>query len=110
MASDTTVKSKRLLLQDVLTGFLEIGHKAYFQPPESVKMEYPSIVYHLEYMPTVHADDTPYKVNERYLVTYITRDPDDQTPSLMAKEKGFSYDRYYSAENLHHHVFTYTFY
>lgn len=99
----------RLALHDILTSLLN-SPNAYFQPPETLRMVYPCFRYVVENVPASYADDTPYKTNERYLVTYMTRDADDKLPPLLAKTKGFSYQRYYSAANLHHHVFVYTFY
>ena len=99
----------RLSLHELLTGFLG-SNKAYFQPPESLKMSYPCFRYVIENVASQYADNFPYKTNERYLVTYITRDADDPLPKQLCKEHGFSYERYYAADNLHHHVFVYTFY
>lgn len=79
----------------------------YFQPPASVRMTYPAIVYFLETFPASYANDDPYKVSERYSVTFITRDPVSKLPKQMSQTHGFSFDRHYSADNLHHYVFTY---
>lgn len=98
---------RRLELQELLEEAL--GSKnVYFQPPESVKMTYPCIVYTVRDIPTTHADDLPYFVREMYDVTVITRNPDSELPKKLAKAKGFAYDRYYAADNLHHHALRYT--
>lgn len=99
----------RLILHDILCDALGSSH-VYFQPPESVKMVYPCFVYSLERYPAIYADDGPYKVDEKYLVTFITRDADTLLPQMLCKKHGFSYERYFPADNLHHHVLTYTFY
>lgn len=97
-------------LHTLLTGLLSSGEEAYFQPPASIKMKYPCFVYTLDSYPTSYADDDNYKVSERYVVKYITRDPDNEMKLTLAKTKGFRFDRYYVADNLHHYVYTYTFY
>lgn len=98
----------RLELQELLEGLLE-SKNVYFQPPENVKMTYPCFVYALEAFPQKYADDLPYRSSERYLVTYISRSSVSDLPKRMSETKGFSYDRRYVADNLHHTVFTYNF-
>lgn len=80
----------------------------YFQPPESVKMEYPCMVYHLRTMTSQYADDLPYMLSIGYDITYITRSPTSKVPVRMAKEPCFGFDRYYTADNLHHYAYTTT--
>lgn len=96
-----------------LQAFLEelLGSKeVYFQPPMSLKMKYPCFRYSLENIPAAYANDNPYKTNERYLVMYITKNPDPALLTSITETKGFAFERYYAAENLHHYVYTYTFY
>lgn len=99
----------RLELHNLLVNILGTNN-VYYQPPESFKMNYPCFRYSVENIPAQYANDNPYKTNERYLVIYMTRDADSNLPKNLSKTKGFSYDRYYAADNIHHHVFTYTFY
>ena len=49
----------RLELQAILAEILETD-QVYFQPPPTVKMEYPCIVYRRDYEETSFADDKPY--------------------------------------------------
>lgn len=84
--------------------------RVYFQPPESVKMVYPCFVYSIENIPVEYANDSNYKLNDRYLVRYITRDPDDELIDWLKWIHGFSFERHYVADNLHHYVYVYTFY
>ena len=51
--------NRRLELHELLCGLLGSRH-VYFQPPESVKMRYPAIVYNLDYIENKHADDGVY--------------------------------------------------
>ena len=97
----------RGILTDVMT---EAGEtpKLYFQSPESVKLEYPCIIYKMQEFDSRYADDGPYKILIRFDVTYITRSPTSQVPTLMVKRPGIGFDRYYVADNLHHYVYNYT--
>lgn len=101
--------SRRLELQTLLEQLLGT-RQVYFQPPESIKMKYPCIVYTIDDIPVEYADDYQYKTHERYLVTYITKDPDDSLVETLWKEKGFRFDRRFNSDNLHHFVYTFTFY
>lgn len=100
---------RRLELQQLLEDVLG-SRNVYFQPPETIKMTYPCVVYSLETYPSSPADDLLYKTTERYIVTYIDRNPDSNVPETILHTRGFQFDRRYNADNLHHSVFTYTFY
>lgn len=105
------METNRLELREILTRIMEeCGEepKLYFQSPESIKLEYPCMIYKLRTMTSNHADNIPYKVNIGYDVTYITRDPTSKVPARMAREPLMGFDRYYTASNLHHYAYTYT--
>jgi len=93
---------QRLDLQDLL---LTIVPNVYFQPPESLKMEYPCIVYHRDYSNTEFADDRPYLHRKRYLVMVIDENPDSAIPTKVAELPMCLFDRFYTAKNLNHDVF-----
>jgi hypothetical protein len=96
--------AQRLELQAVLTGILETDN-VYFQPPPTVQMQYPCIVYHRDYELSEYADDIPYKHRKRYLVTVIDRDPDGGIGDKIAQLPMCVYDRFYTADNLNHDVY-----
>ncbi len=95
---------RRLELHFKLVGILE-SDNVYFQPPRSVEMKYPAIVYKREYILSDWADNKPRLLHNRYLVTVIDRDPDSQIPDKIAALPKCSYDRFYIADNLNHNVF-----
>lgn len=96
--------AQRLELQAILTEILQTD-QVYFQPPPSVQMKYPCIVYHRDYELTNFADDKPYKHKKRYLVTVIDRNPDSGIPDKISELPLCVYDRFYTADNLNHDVF-----
>lgn len=96
--------AQRLELQQLFVDILGSDH-AYFQPPESVKMQYPCIVYHTDFLLSDWADDKPYLKGTRYLVTVIDRDPDSVIPGKIQDLERCVYDRFFTADNLNHHVF-----
>ena len=96
----------RLELHERLKKVVDNDH-VYFQPPESVKMKYPCIVYQLDTIDTIHADDTRYINNKKYTVTEIDKDPDSIIPyKMLASFMKCKIDRSYTVDNLNHWVFS----
>ncbi len=81
------------------------SRNVYFQPPESVKMKYPAIVYNLDYVKTQHADDFPYVKKKRYSVTLITSDPENTIVDRILELQSCSFERSFTSDNLNHYVF-----
>lgn len=96
---------KRLKLQQLLEEIIG-SRNVYFQPPESVKLRYPCIIYSLDYMNHQYADDRPYQVYNRYSVCVIDKNPDSTIPRKIAALPLCRFDRPYIADNLYHTVFT----
>jgi hypothetical protein len=94
----------RLELQQLFEDLLQ-SENAYFQPPPSVNMQYPAIVYKPDFILPDHADNIPYLMTKRYLVTTIDRDPDSDLPNKIAALPMCSFDRFYTFGNLNHNVF-----
>ena len=98
---------KRLELHNLLIETIG-SNNVYFQPPETVKMKYPCVVYHMGYIDTGHADNKPYVTHYRYVLTYITRNPDDKAIEDIKLLPATKFERYYSADNLHHYSYEIT--
>lgn len=94
----------RLELQALLVSLLG-SNNVYFQPPPSLNMSYPCIVYKRDYQDSDFANNKPYKHKKRYLVTVIDRDPDSDIPDKIRELPMCVYDRFYTADNLNHDVF-----
>ena len=92
----------RLNLHKILKA---ICPNCYFQPPESIKLKYPCIIYNKSYQKIIHADNLPYRHDNRYTVTVIDRDPDSTLPDRVAKLKSCNFDRSYATEGLYHTVY-----
>lgn len=79
----------------------------YFQPPSSVKMVYPAIVYSLGGVKPKRADNQMYLIRKRYSVTVIDKDPDADWESIMLNTFEYcEFERPYAADNLNHWQFT----
>lgn len=94
----------RLELQAVLVDLLGSGN-VYFQPPPSIQMKYPAIVYKRDHIDTKFADNVSYSNKKRYQVQVIDEDPDSDIPDKVKELSLCSYDRSFTADNLNHDVF-----
>lgn len=98
--------ARRLNLQNEFIQILGTQN-VYFQPPASVKLKYPCIVYKIASRDTIKADDMSYAGYVRYEVTLICRDPDSEIPEKLLRHfRYISHVRNYPSDNLHHDVFT----
>ena len=77
----------------------------YFQPPPSVQMNFPCIVYRRSELHTDFADNSPYKLKKRYQITVIAADPDTDLPDKVAALPLCSYERFFTSDSLNHDVF-----
>lgn len=93
---------QRLELHSTL---LMLCRNVYFQPPESVRLTYPCIVYKLEDLPVIHADNLPYHWDHTYQVTVIDRDPDSELRELVMALPTAKFVRSFIADNLNHYIF-----
>ena len=77
----------------------------YYQPPESVKLEYPAIVYHRNTIRQTYADDAPYFNHPMYTITVISKDVDSPIVDALLEWPKCSYNRHYKSDNLCHDTF-----
>lgn len=79
----------------------------YFQPPESVRMQYDAIRYSLVGKDIKRANNRMYLFTNQYDGVVITRDPDTTIPDkILAHFEMCSFGRPYTADNLNHYPFT----
>lgn len=102
--------NRRLKLHDILCKILCCPNegqacRAYFQPPATVKMKYPAIVYALNDIENTFADDGVYLSARNYSVTVIDSDPDSSLIGKVASLPTSRFNRHYTKDNLNHDVF-----
>lgn len=68
-------------------------------------MQYPCIVYQRDNADTKFAGNNAYRYTKRYQVTIIDRDPDSVIPGKVAGLPMCLFNRYFTADNLHHDVY-----
>lgn len=94
---------RRVDLNNLLKTFTP---NVYFQPPESVKMSYPAIVYHLDDADLEFADNAPYSMRFKYSLTLIDEDPDSDLRVKLLSLPLVSFSRHYTADLLNHDSFS----
>lgn len=94
----------RLELHEKLCDLLGSRH-VYYQPPESLKLVYPCIIYEKSDKDYTHADDLKYLISQKYTLTFITKDPDSDVPNKIEELNYSSYSKRYVADNLYHDVY-----
>lgn len=91
----------RLELHETLCTILG-SRNVYFQPPTSIQMKYPCLVYELDYIDVPKADDKGYLKNRRYAIKYISRNPENTIVDALLELPYCSFDRRFIADNLYH--------
>ena len=94
---------QRLQLHQLLETFTE---NVYFQPPTNIQLKYPCIVYKRDFAETKFADDKPYNHTKRYMIMVIDQDPDSDIPDKVASMPMSLFNRFYTADNLNHDVYS----
>lgn len=95
----------RIDLQNVLEELLG-SRNVYYQPPESLKMNYPAIVYSRKTIDNSYANNSVYKQNYAYEITVIDKNPDSEIVNKVSKLPTCRFDRHFKSDNLNHDVFT----
>lgn len=95
---------KRLDLDAIFEELLG-SNNVYFQPPASVKMQYPAIVYRRYNINNEHADDAVYMQSLEYEVIVIDRDPDSEIVMKVSRLPRCRHERHYTADGLNHDAF-----
>ena len=96
---------RRLSLQEILVNILG-SNNVYFQPPETIRLQYPCIIYERSDIDKKYADNRAYTSMVRYSLTLITRSPESDLVKAILELPYCSYDRHYAADTLNHDVFT----
>ena len=82
------------------------SRNVYYNPPTSVRMNYPAIVFSRSRIEKKSANNSAYVQSHRYEVTVIDRDPDCKYISAVLSLPMCTFDRHFVSDNLHHNTFT----
>lgn len=95
----------RLELQTMLEELLG-SRNVYYQPPASVRMQYPAIVYSRSDIRNQFANNSVYTQSHIYEITVIDSNPDSEIVQKVSRLPTCRFNRHYTADNLNHDVFT----
>lgn len=100
----------RLDLHEIFIGILgtkgqEIS-RVYFQPPVTVKMAYPCIIYTRSNRKDFFSDNRLYLGMKQYLVTVVDKNPDSLIPDKVLELQYCSFSAHFTADGLNHDVYT----
>ena len=97
--------ANRLDLHEMLCNILG-SRNVYFQSPESVKMQYPAIVYSLSNIKNNHANNKVYTQSRSYQIIVIDKSPDSIISDKISQLPYCKFDRSYISDGLNHYVYT----
>lgn len=98
------VDARRLELQAMLEATLG-SENVYFQPPPNLIMNYPCITYERDNASAKRADNKTYTWIQRYQVTYIDYEPDNDVIKKLAEYPLSEFNRHFATSGLNHDVF-----
>lgn len=97
--------ASRLELQSMLEKLLG-SRNVYFQPPSSIRMNYPAIVYSRKDIDNIYANNDTYLQTKAYNVIVIDKNPDSEIVEKVSILPKCRFDNHYVADNLNHDAFT----
>lgn len=96
--------SDRLDLQAILLSILP-SKNVYFQPPASMSLKYPCIIYRRNDVDAKKADDITYISRVSYMLTYIDQNPDGVIVDKLLALPLCRFDRNFVKDGLNHDTF-----
>ena len=75
----------------------------YFNPPESIKLQYQCIIYNLDNKELVKADNVNYLKRNYYNVTLIHPDPVNKIQDMILDLPYCRFTSFYSSDDLNHY-------
>jgi len=99
-----SIKNDRLELHKELVTLLG-STNVYYQPPESIKIRYPAIIYSRSKIDNKFANNSIYWQANSYQIIVVTDDPDSEVVEKMSKFKTARFERHYTSNGLNHDVF-----
>lgn len=97
--------TSRIELQAKLEELLG-SRNVYYQPPETLKIEYPAIIYSKSRIDKKSANNAAYKLTNGYEIIVIDKKPDHSVINKLLELPMCSFDRHYISDNLNHDVLT----
>jgi hypothetical protein len=82
------------------------SENVYYQPPESVKLKYPCIIYERAKTDVRYANNKVYNATKCYDLTLIYKNADSELfDKILTSFQMIQHDRSFKSDNLYHDVF-----
>jgi len=94
----------RIKLQKFLEKVAAPYH-VYFQPPDSLYIDYPCVIYHLSNVKNLYANNNIYKQDKFYELIIVDSNPDSILFEKFCKLPMCKFKNFYVSESLNHFVF-----
>ena len=91
--------------ESISSVFHRICSNVYFQPPGGHKLTYPCIVYSLNDLDSMYANNEVYHFDAKYSVQYMTRDPDDPAIFEIARIPTCRMSSSFTSDHVHHYQY-----
>ena len=103
---DSRTELHEILCKIINITELDGDRHTYYQPPASVGMKYPAIVYSRKSPSVLYASNAVYKRTNAYELTVIDEDPDSEIVKKVMDLPYCRHERHFTSDNLNHDVFT----
>ncbi len=98
-------EERRIELNGILENILG-SENVYYQPPESIRMNYPAIVYERDHIRHGRADNISYRTHTAYRITLVDYEPDSIVIDKLLKMPYCSHVSHNVVDNLNQDIFT----
>jgi hypothetical protein len=99
----------RLELHNILINILGTKDQemsnVYFQPPATIQLKYPCIIYKRLDQKNFFSNDNVYFGMKKYLITVIDKNPDSQIPDKVMELPYCSFSTHFVSDGLNHDVY-----
>lgn len=97
--------ASRLELQQKLEDILG-SRNVYYNPPESLKLNYPAIIYRRTNIKKISADNSAYDLRVEYQMILVEKNPDSPYVLKLAALPLCRHTTAYKADGLNHDIFS----
>ena len=97
--------TRRIQLHQILVDLLG-STNVYFQPPSTVQMKFPCIIYSRDARDEKFADNILYLGKDRYSISVVDKNPDSDIPDKVGALPLTSFSQHYVVDNLNYDVYS----
>ena len=81
------------------------GVNVYFQPPQSIRISYPAIIYSLSNISHTNANNNTYTIDHEYKIVLVDKNPDSKTIEKLMTLPRIRFADQYAKDGLYYNSF-----